>query len=1248
MNGDKLVYHRVSLSLLFSFTYSEEGLQVRSVEDGFAGSWHNGEVIDCGHNFRYIEYEYIHLDDGSAKLIESVTVTSAIEGSIPRSRTPPNYRGCIRSVPPRLRFDEWSFHYGLCVDAFHECAWWEGVVFDHDDGSLSRLIFFPDLGDEMRLGIDKLRITQDWNEVTEEWKPRGLWVFLEVLEKYERDWPQFASPKQIWYDVRTKEEFLEKISEWTAMTNLWDWDNLVREVVSAYMDLNVEKFLDYINSDYGEDLAEVQSKKRKTIEPGFSLTGGVSGGLLSEPAGEIILKPEGYLTDSRTKKRKISSLGLSTSDVGFGCQLEEPRVNAEGGDISQTEDKGLVINPLNGTNSCSHDEDVFVQPQDLLVLPSDLDLFACASGSANEEGVRIPLGIEDATHGVIQNKADGHWGRNDPTSNEHIGNPTTPNANAMSLVGFITSGKEETENTLSRESEAQGGGSVQDDRKSRKDSSCSEPNNKPAHLQLGANSIWLPVVPDLIPGAGYFPDAIAKYSRNPKNRSKQTGTNREAKMHLLYLGWKVEYKKYKKMYRFRFTSPEGKPYLSLIQVCQALMESAQDVQIQNPHNDQQILACKPAELFDSSSKPVSLPCEGDASPLCAETLMLNREEVGTGQLIKEDVGTEEPCKDMVHIEPKHCPRAVIVWYLIGLKEQTKEYDKIGAIKSSELRSKSRGHLSSLGWKFWYVNKNGNREMRYCSPKGKVYNSLRTACAGCITGGGCPESSTIIEQLKKRVTARKVSKHQLVVAEFASEIICQKYEESMPLPDYQSEKDSTESCGSSQLTKQAENLDSTNPTSVLRSLRSSKRARRVVRSSPMHHTPRTILSWLIDNNVVLPRAKVHYIGRKNCPPMAEGRITCNGIKCSCCQKVFTLSGFGVHAGGSYHRPAANIFLEDGRSLLQCQEQINKPKMLKPELHRRIKSNRHSYENDYICSVCHYGGTLLLCDQCPSSFHLSCLGLKDLPDGKWFCPSCRCGICGKSEFNGKTEQFTDASVLYCDQCEREYHVGCLKRRGHTKVESCPKGNWFCSKNCEKIFMGLRKLIGKPLSVGMSNFSWTLLKSIKDDSCLDSSGNEDTTEHHSKLNVALSVMHECFEPIKEPRTKSDLVEDVIFSKCSELNRLNFQGFYTVLLEREDEIISVATVRVFGEKVAEVPLIGTRVQFRRMGMCRLLMNELEKKLMELGVERLFLPAIPQVLHTWTTSFGFSTMTNSERLKFLEYTFLDFQDTTMCQKLLT
>lgn len=58
-------------------------------------------------------------------------------------------------------------------------------------------------------------------------------------------------------------------------------------------------------------------------------------------------------------------------------------------------------------------------------------------------------------------------------------------------------------------------------------------------------------------------------------------------------------------------------------------------------------------------------------------------------------------------------------------------------------------------------------------------------------------------------------------------------------------------------------------------------------------------------------------------------------------------------------------------------------------------------------------------------------------------------------------------------------------------------------------------------------------------------------------------------------------------------------------------------------------------------------QKLMELRVERLVLPAVSSVLNTWTTSFGFSVMKESERVNFLDYTFLDFQGTIMCQKIL-
>ncbi|KAK4761311.1 hypothetical protein SAY87_006204 [Trapa incisa] len=61
--------------------------------------------------------------------------------------------------------------------------------------------------------------------------------------------------------------------------------------------------------------------------------------------------------------------------------------------------------------------------------------------------------------------------------------------------------------------------------------------------------------------------------------------------------------------------------------------------------------------------------------------------------------------------------------------------------------------------------------------------------------------------------------------------------------------------------------------------------------------------------------------------------------------------------------------------------------------------------------------------------------------------------------------------------------------------------------------------------------------------------------------------------------------------------------------------------------------------------MDTLEKKLKELGVKRIILPASPSALSTWIGSFGFKEMMESKRLGLVNYTLLNFQDTIMCQK---
>jgi hypothetical protein len=75
--------------------------------------------------------------------------------------------------------------------------------------------------------------------------------------------------------------------------------------------------------------------------------------------------------------------------------------------------------------------------------------------------------------------------------------------------------------------------------------------------------------------------------------------------------------------------------------------------------------------------------------------------------------------------------------------------------------------------------------------------------------------------------------------------------------------------------------------------------------------------------------------------------------------------------------------------------------------RVKEKCSEEEGDSVCSVCIDGGELLLCDKCPSAFHHACVGLQATPEGDWCCPL----------DDDTAEGFTDKTIIYCEQCERE---------------------------------------------------------------------------------------------------------------------------------------------------------------------------------------------------------------------------------------
>lgn len=82
--------------------------------------------------------------------------------------------------------------------------------------------------------------------------------------------------------------------------------------------------------------------------------------------------------------------------------------------------------------------------------------------------------------------------------------------------------------------------------------------------------------------------------------------------------------------------------------------------------------------------------------------------------------------------------------------------------------------------------------------------------------------------------------------------------------------------------------------------------------------------------------------------------------------------------------------------------------------------------------------------------------------------------------------------------------------------------------QIYVSLQSLLGKPHIVGVNNLTWTLLKFINSESC--------SAESYSKLNVALSVMHECFEPLDNPFSNRDIVDDVVFNTRFGILTLKF----------------------------------------------------------------------------------------------------------------
>ncbi|KAK3126495.1 hypothetical protein QOZ80_7AG0557450 [Eleusine coracana subsp. coracana] len=406
--------------------------------------------------------------------------------------------------------------------------------------------------------------------------------------------------------------------------------------------------------------------------------------------------------------------------------------------------------------------------------------------------------------------------------------------------------------------------------------------------------------------------------------------------------------------------------------------------------------------------------------------------------------------------------------------------------------------------------------------------------------------------------------------------------------------------------------------------------------------RTIYSWMIDLGVVSEDSKVKYMNRKRTRAMLEGKIMRNGIYCGCCSKILTVSKFELHAGSKEQQPYANIFLEDGRvSLLQCLLDAWE-KHTQSEKKGFYKIDSGDDPDDDTCAICGDGGDLVCCDGCTSTFHLDCLKIK-MPTGEWYCRNCICRFCGSAR-----EETSSPELLSCMQCSRKYHQACASRMGRDSFSTEPSSSidGFCSLGCRKIYKRLNKLLGVKNNME-SGFSWSLVHCFADSKATTPQKKAQSAHCNSKTALAFSIMDECFRPHIDERSGINMIHNVVYNCGSNFSRLDFSGFYTFILERGDEVISAASVRIHGTDIAEMPFIGTRDMYRHQGMCRWLLSAIESALGLLNIRKLVIPAVPELENTWTTVFGFKPVDPYKRKKIKSVNLLIINGTGLLEKML-
>ncbi|KAK9920707.1 hypothetical protein M0R45_029253 [Rubus argutus] len=411
---------------------------------------------------------------------------------------------------------------------------------------------------------------------------------------------------------------------------------------------------------------------------------------------------------------------------------------------------------------------------------------------------------------------------------------------------------------------------------------------------------------------------------------------------------------------------------------------------------------------------------------------------------------------------------------------------------------------------------------------------------------------------------------------------------------------------------------------------------------------------------------------------------NGIVCNCCNKEISPSQFEAHAGMAARRqPYRHIYISNGLTLHDIAMSLANGQNL---------TTGASDGSDDMCAVCgHDTGNMILCDGCPRAFHEACLDSEWIPESDWHCPNCRdnfengrkiaagesssiarpivirltrefkapeieiggCVLCRSNDFSAAL--FDERTVIICDQCEKEFHVGCLRDNGLCDLKELPKDKWFCCDDCDRIFESLQNLVFKEAERVPSPLSDAIIRKHADrgifiDGVADDvqwrifSGKSRCPEHLPFLSSAAAIFRECFDPIVA-KSGRDLIPVMVYGR--NISGQEFGGMYCVVLTVRSVVVSAGLLRIFGREVAELPIVATSREHQGKGYFQALFSCIERLLFSLKVEKLVLPAAEEAESIWTKKLGFRKMRDEQLSKYLKEVQLTiFMGTSMLEKM--